>query len=105
MAPWKTLSPDERQAKDLRDLSTNRLKEWDSLFTIPIFLTIMTGTISIFDKPNGFGFIVGENDTEYYTRFDGLTDEEKAKAEEGMPVSFELQDGLRGEEAIQVRLL
>ena len=65
----------------------------------------MTGTISIFDKPNGFGFIVGENDTEHYTRFDGLTDEEKAKAEEGMAVTFELQDGLRGEEAILVRLI
>ena len=64
----------------------------------------MTGKIQIFDKANGFGFIAGEDGTEYYTKFDGLTPDEKAKAEKGMAVSFDLQEGLRGQEAINVKL-
>ncbi len=59
----------------------------------------------MYDKNNGFGFIIGENETEYYTRFDGLTNEEKNKAEKGKSVSFELREGLRGEEATNVKLL
>ncbi|MCR4614348.1 MAG: cold shock domain-containing protein [Bacteroidaceae bacterium] len=65
----------------------------------------MKGTIELYDKGHGFGFVVGENGTEYYTKFDGLSPEEKAKAEKGMPISFELQEGLRGEEAVNVKLL
>ena len=65
----------------------------------------MTGKIKLYDKGKGFGFIVGENETEYYTKFDGLTPEEKAKADKGMDVSFDLQEGLRGQEGINVKLL
>ena len=65
----------------------------------------MTGTIQMYDNGMGFGFVNGENGKEFYTRFEGLTPEEKAKIKEGMPVSFDLQEGLRGEEAINVKLL
>lgn len=65
----------------------------------------MRGKIKLYDKGYGFGFVVGENGTEYYTKFDGLTAEEKAKAVKEMAVSFDLQEGLRGEEAINVKLL
>ena len=59
----------------------------------------------MYDNGMGFGFVDGENGKEFYTRFEGLTPEEKAKIKEGMPVSFDLQEGLRGEEAINVKLL
>ncbi|MBQ9669975.1 MAG: cold shock domain-containing protein [Prevotella sp.] len=65
----------------------------------------MTGTIKMYDKSNGFGFIVGENGKEYYTKFDGLTAKEKSKAEKGVSVSFDLQEGLHGEEGVNVRLM
>ena len=65
----------------------------------------MTGKIQIYDKANGFGFVAGDDGTEYYTKFDGLTSEEKTKTEEGMAVSFDLQEGMRGLEAINVKLL
>ncbi len=65
----------------------------------------MKGIIELFDKGQGFGFIKGENGVEYYTRFEGLSLEEKNKAQKGMSVCFNLQEGLRGEECINVRLL
>ena len=65
----------------------------------------MKGTIQLHDKAHGFGFVVGEDKNEYYTRFDGLTAEEKKGAEKGMSVSFNLKEGLRGKEAINVKLL
>lgn len=65
----------------------------------------MKGTIKLHDKGNGFGFIIGENGNDYYTKFDGLSPEEKSKAEKGVSVSFDLQEGLRGEEAINVRFV
>ena len=65
----------------------------------------MEGTISLYEKAHGFGFLTGENGKEYYTRFDGLTPEEKATAEKGMSVSFDLKEGLRGQEGINVKLL
>ncbi len=65
----------------------------------------MKGKIKLYDKSHGFGFVVGEDGNEYYTRFEGLTPEEKAGAEKGMSVSFDLKEGLRGQEAINVRLL
>ena len=65
----------------------------------------MTGTIKLHDKIVGFGFIEGENGKQYYTQFDGLSLEEKARADQDVPVSFDLQEGLRGEEAVNVKLL
>lgn len=65
----------------------------------------MKGTIKLHDKAHGFGFVVGEDGNEYYTRFEGLTPEEKAEAEKGMSVSFDLQEGLRGKEARNMKLI
>ena len=65
----------------------------------------MKGKIKVYDKAKGYGFVVGEDGNDYYTRFDGLTPEEKAKAEKGMAVCFDLQEGLRGQEAYNVTLL
>ena len=65
----------------------------------------MTGTINLYDKRMGFGFIEGDDGKEYYTQFEGLTPEEKEKADQGVPVSFDIQEGLRGEEAINLKLL
>ena len=65
----------------------------------------MKGYIKLHDKNIGFGFVEGDNGKEYYTRFDGLSSEERSKAEIGMPISFDLEEGLRGEEAIKVKLL
>lgn len=65
----------------------------------------MKGKVSMYDKENGFGFILGDNGIEYYTRFEGLSLEEKFKTEKGMSVIFDLQEGLRGDEAINIKLL
>ena len=58
----------------------------------------------MYDKAGGFGFVTGSDGKDYYTKFAGLTAEEKDRAEKGMPVSFDLQEGLRGQEAINVKL-
>lgn len=65
----------------------------------------MTGKIKLIDKGKGFGFVTGDDAQNYYTKFDGLSTEERAKAEIGMAVSFDLEEGLRGQEAINVKLL
>lgn len=65
----------------------------------------MTGKIKLIDKGKGFGFVIGDDAQSYYTKFDGLSAEDRAKAEVGMGVSFDLEEGLRGQEAINVKLL
>ncbi len=61
---------------------------------------IRKGTVSFFDTSKGFGFIVdSENQEKYFTHVSGLIDE----IAENDKVSFELEKGLKGMNAVRVK--
>ncbi len=61
---------------------------------------IRKGKVSFFDTSKGFGFIIdSENQEKYFTHVSGLLDE----ITEGDHVSFELEKGQRGMNAVRVK--
>lgn len=63
---------------------------------------VRKGKVSFFDSSKGFGFIIdGENQEKYFTHVSGLVDE----ITENDKVSFELEKGLRGMNAVKVTLV
>ncbi|MGB7394829.1 MAG: cold shock domain-containing protein [Pricia sp.] len=64
------------------------------------FDPVRTGRVSFFDFDKGFGFIVdSENSQEHFVHVSGLIDE----INEGNQVSFELEQGRKGLNAVRVK--
>ncbi len=60
------------------------------------------GTVKFFNESKGFGFITEEgNNTEHFVHVSGLIDEVRENDE----VEFDLQDGRKGLNAVNVRVL
>ena len=60
------------------------------------------GSVSFFDSSKGFGFIIDtENNEKYFCHVSGLVDE----IAENDKVSFELERGMKGMNAVKVTLL
>jgi len=61
---------------------------------------VRQGSVSFFDHSKGFGFIIdSENQEKYFCHVSGLVDE----ITEGNKVSFELEKGQRGMNAVRVK--
>lgn len=59
-----------------------------------------TGTVKFFNESKGFGFITMENDKDVFVHVSGL----KEEIRENDKVVFDLQDGKKGVNAVNVRL-
>ncbi|PCJ25292.1 MAG: cold-shock protein [Flavobacteriales bacterium] len=60
------------------------------------------GTVKFFNGAKGFGFVVDDEDsTEYFVHVSGLIDE----INEGDKVEFELQEGRKGLNAVNVKVV
>ena len=60
------------------------------------------GTVKFFNGSKGFGFVIDEEDkTEYFVHVSGLIDE----INEGDNVEFELQEGRKGLNAVNVKIV
>ena len=60
------------------------------------------GTVKFFNESKGFGFITEEgNNNEHFVHVSGLVDEIRENDE----VEFELQDGRKGLNAVNVRVI
>ncbi len=60
------------------------------------------GTVKFFNGSKGFGFIIEEEEkTEYFVHVSGLIDE----INEGDNVEFELQEGRKGLNAVNVKVV
>jgi len=61
-----------------------------------------TGTVKFFNNSKGFGFIKdNESENEYFVHVSGLNDEVRENDE----VSFDLQEGKKGLNAVNVKLV
>ena len=65
-------------------------------------IIMSTGTVKFFNNSKGFGFIKdSESEKEYFVHVSGLNDEVRENDE----VSFDLQEGKKGLNAINVKLV
>ena len=56
----------------------------------------MVGTVKWFNAAKGYGFIAGENETDYFAHFGEIQVEGYKTLKEGQQVSFETEDGPKG---------
>lgn len=59
------------------------------------------GTVKFFNETKGFGFIAEENGKEHFVHVTGLIDEIR----EGDEVEFDLQEGKKGLNAVNVKVV
>jgi len=65
------------------------------------FDPVRSGKVTFFDSSKGFGFIIdSENSEKYFTHVSGLID----TIEENDEVTFELEKGMKGMNAVKVKL-
>jgi CspA family cold shock protein len=66
------------------------------------FITMSRGTVKFFNDTKGFGFIVEEDSNkEHFVHISGLIDEVR----EGDEVEFELTEGRKGLNAVNVKVI
>ena len=65
----------------------------------------MTGKVEWFDSKKGYGFITAENGREIFVHFSGIAKEGFKSLNEGQTVSFEIGEGAKGEQAVNVTVV
>lgn len=65
-----------------------------------------TGTVKWFDSQKGFGFITNEQSgKDIFVHFSGIASNGFKTLEEGQQVSFDITQGPRGEQAVNVNYI
>jgi len=63
------------------------------------------GIVKEYDNSKGFGFITGNDNEDYFVHASGLREHLKTQGlRAGQKVSFDIDFGMRGDKAINVRL-
>ena len=72
------------------------------MFACLKFITMKKGTVKFFNNSKGYGFVTDdESNNEYFVHISGLIDE----INEGDTVEFELKEGKKGLNAVNVRVI
>ena len=72
------------------------------VFSLIIVIIIMTGTVKFFNESKGFGFITDtESGEEFFVHISGLVDEIR----EGDSVEFDIKEGRKGMNAVDVKVI
>ncbi len=61
------------------------------------------GTVKWFNASKGFGFISDEQGNEIFVHFSGLAMDGYKSLDDGQAVTFDITDGNRGPQAVNVR--
>jgi CspA family cold shock protein len=65
---------------------------------------MIKGTVREYDKSKGFGFILGDDDRDYFVHVSGLRPQLKQHGlREGQRVTFDSEFGIRGDKAVNVK--
>jgi CspA family cold shock protein len=62
------------------------------------------GTVKWFNAQKGFGFICDEQGNDIFVHFSGLAMDGYKSLDDGQSVTFELTDGNRGPQAVNVNI-
>ena len=62
----------------------------------------MKGTVKWFNNPKGFGFISDENGNDVFVHYTGLNMEGFRGLEDGVDVEFDITEGAKGPQAVNV---
>ncbi|WP_300108506.1 cold-shock protein [uncultured Alistipes sp.] len=65
----------------------------------------MTGRVKWFDNKKGYGFITSEDGKDIFVHYTGIISNSFKTLNEGEKVSFELENGAKGEQAINVKAI
>ena len=60
------------------------------------------GTVKWFNNQKGYGFISDESGKDVFVHYSGLTGDGFKSLEEGQNVEFDVQDGAKGPQAVNV---
>ncbi|MGM9904002.1 major cold shock protein [Enterococcus sp. 10A9_DIV0425] len=60
------------------------------------------GTVKWFNADKGFGFITAEDGNDVFAHFSAIQDEGFKTLEEGQAVTFDVEDGQRGPQAVNI---
>lgn len=63
------------------------------------------GTVKWFNNSKGYGFITDENGDDVFVHYSGLNMEGFKTLEEGQTVEYELTDGAKGRQAVNVTVV
>ena len=61
----------------------------------------MNGTVKFFNETKGFGFIIGDDNNDYFVHISSILNQEEVR--EGDIVDFDVEEGDRGLKAINVK--
>lgn len=85
------------------------MKANDFYVTLPNINThnriYMKGKVKWFDSKKGYGFITREDGKEVFVHFSGIVSDSFKTLNEGQKVAFELGNGAKGEQAINVTVI
>ena len=65
----------------------------------------MNGKVKWFDSKKGYGFIIAEDGKEIFVHYTGIIKEGFKALSEGQEVEYELTDGDKGVQAVEVKLV
>lgn len=68
-------------------------------------LSISKGTVKWFNNQKGYGFITAEDGKDVFVHFSGLNMEGFKTLEEGAAVEFDITDGAKGPQAVNVEVV
>ena len=63
------------------------------------------GTVKWFNNQKGYGFITAEDGKDVFVHFSGLNMEGYKTLEEGASVEFDITDGAKGPQAVNVEVV
>ncbi len=67
---------------------------------------MIKGTVKEYNNTKGFGFISGEDDQDYFVHVSGLRPQLQQRGlREGQQVLFDAEFGVKGDKAVNVRLV
>lgn len=64
----------------------------------------MTGKVKWFNAEKGFGFIEGEDGKDVFVHFSAITMDGYKTLDEGVAVEFDVIEGVKGPQAVDVKL-
>jgi CspA family cold shock protein len=66
---------------------------------------MIKGTVREYDRSKGFGFILGDDDHDYFVHVSGLRPQLQQRGlQEGQRVLFDTEYGVKGDKAVNVKV-